>query len=216
MQFYAMLSGLGPEERATRIPELLALVDLTEASRQKMRGYSKGMKQRLGLAQALVHDPQVIFLDEPTDGVDPIGRAHIRDVLLKLKAQGKTIFINSHLLGEVEQVCDRVAIMEQGLIVEQGVISDLTSSEGQHRITTVPGADAQILESLAQFASNVSASDGVLELTLPCTEDIDRVVDLLRAKHISIRSIEGKKNTLEQVFLEAVDSANGSGEEEAR
>ena len=99
----------------------------------KIRTYSKGMKQRLGIAQALLHDPEVIFLDEPTDGVDPVGRREIRDLMGELKEEGHTIFLNSHLLGEVELICDRVAILQQGELVREGTIEELTKQKGALR-----------------------------------------------------------------------------------
>ena len=99
----------------------------------KIKTYSKGMKQRLGIAQSLLHDPEVIFLDEPTDGVDPLGRREIRELMGRLKEKGHTIFLNSHLLGEVELICDRVAILQQGELVREGTIAELTEAEGAVR-----------------------------------------------------------------------------------
>ena len=120
LDFYAMLSGVPRSLRRRRVPELLAMVGLGKDARRKIRGFSKGMKQRLGLAQALLHEPRVLLLDEPTDGVDPVGRAEIRDVLLQLKNEKRTVFLNSHLLSEVERLCDRVAILERGQVVREG------------------------------------------------------------------------------------------------
>src|SRR5207247_7133376 len=101
--------------------------------------YSKGMKQRLGVAQSLMHEPDVIFLDEPTDGVDPVGRRHIREMLARLKGQGRTIFINSHLLSEVELICDRVGILQKGEMVREGNIAELTRTRGMFVIGLAPG-----------------------------------------------------------------------------
>src|SRR5262245_18670611 len=109
LDFYGALLDMPRSERKQRIPEMLELVGLKGRMHYKIRTYSKGMKQRLGVAQAILHDPEIIFLDEPTDGVDPVGRREIRDMLHQLKEEGKTIFLNSHLLGEVELICDRVA-----------------------------------------------------------------------------------------------------------
>src|SRR5262245_4343909 len=111
LDFYGQLLGVPHAKRKSRIPDMLDTVGLKERMHTKIRGYSKGMKQRLGVAQALMHEPDVIFLDEPTDGVDPVGRRHIREILLKLKEEGKTVFINSHLLGEVELISDHVVIL---------------------------------------------------------------------------------------------------------
>src|SRR5436190_15953839 len=117
-------------ERQKRIGEVLDMVGIKGRMYYKIRTYSKGMKQRLGVAQALMHDPDVIFLDEPTDGVDPVGRRHIREILTHLKSKGRTIFLNSHLLGEVELICDRVGILQRGEMVREGSIAELTRTRG--------------------------------------------------------------------------------------
>src|SRR4029077_10815455 len=117
LAFYGQLLDVPRPVRRRRIPEMLELVGLKGRMGYKLRTYSKGMKQRVGIAQALMHDPELIFLDEPTDGVDPVGRREIRALLQQLKAQGKTIFLNSHLLSEVELVCDRVGILQQGRMI---------------------------------------------------------------------------------------------------
>ena len=113
--------------RRRRTSELLELVRMTKWSGARLRTYSKGMQQRIALAQALMNDPDLVVLDEPTDGLDPVGRKETRDVLLQLRAEGKTVFLNSHLLGEVEQICDRVAILVEGNVVRQGTIAEMTA-----------------------------------------------------------------------------------------
>src|SRR5204863_4264972 len=120
LDFYGALLDVPRRERARRIPEALEQVGLRGRMDYKIRTYSKGMKQRLGIAQALFHDPEVVFLDEPTDGVDPVGRREIRAIMARLKGEGKTLFLNSHLLGEVELVCDRVGILQEGELVREG------------------------------------------------------------------------------------------------
>jgi ABC-2 type transport system ATP-binding protein len=167
------------------------------------------MKQRLGLAQAMVHDPRVLFLDEPTDGVDPVGRAHIRQVLLQLKGEGRTIFLNSHILGEVEQVCDRVAILEQGRLLRYGSVLELTRSEGVLLVSTVPAVEGELLERLRELAVAVNARGAELEVALRAEDDVDRVVDLLRSRGISIRLLQAKRQSLEDAFLLAVGDGNG-------
>jgi len=212
IHFYARLSGMSGEDRRRRVPELLDLVGLRDAARRKVRTYSKGMKQRLGLAQALAHDPRIVFLDEPTDGVDPVGRAEIRDILVKLKRERKTIFLNSHLLSEVEQVCDRVAILEFGRVVREGTIEELTEGEGLVRIRTSPDPSPAVMEELEKIAISVQPRDGELELTFEREEDIDRVVDLLRARSLGIRSLVSKRHTLEEVFIQTLDVGSARGE----
>src|SRR5205823_4552413 len=130
LEFYSGLYGLSRDDRKKRIPEMLELVGLRGRMHSKIRTYSKGMKQRLGLAQAMFHNPEVIILDEPTDGVDPVGRKEIRAIMQQLKADGKTIFLNSHLLGEVELICDRVAILQRGEMIREGDIATLTKQKG--------------------------------------------------------------------------------------
>ena len=127
------------KEKKQRIEEMLDLVGLKRRMHYKIRTYSKGMKQRLGIAQALFHDPEVIFLDEPTDGVDPVGRREIRDLLHQLKEEGKTIFLNSHLLGEVELITDRVAILDRGELIRQGTTKELTQQQGLYVIGLAAG-----------------------------------------------------------------------------
>src|SRR5215469_14895695 len=139
LHFYGALLGMSRKDREWRIPEVLELVGLRGRMHYKVRTYSKGMKQRLGVAQALMHDPEIIFLDEPTDGVDPVGRREIRDLMQGLKAQGKTIFLNSHLLSEVEQICDRVAILQRGEVVREGDIASLTKVQGFFLFGLAPG-----------------------------------------------------------------------------
>lgn len=210
LYFYGRLSGVSGGTLRSRVAELLEFVDLGKAARRKIRSYSKGMKQRLGLAQALVHDPQVLFLDEPTDGVDPVGRAVIRDMLAKLKDDGKTIFLNSHLLSEVERICDRVGILENGELVREGTIDALTRSERVVGVTTVPALGPSDIEALLQVATAVEplrgakATADTFEIGLAQDDDLDRVVDLLRARNLSIRWLAMKKLSLEEVFLGAV------------
>jgi ABC-2 type transport system ATP-binding protein len=134
LEFYGAMSSVDRPTRRRRAAELLQTVGLSERAKSRVRTYSKGMQQRLGLAQALMNDPQLVVLDEPTDGLDPIGRREVRDVLKSLRDQGRTVFINSHLLSEVESICDRVAILSAGKVVRQGTIEDLTASSVYYEI----------------------------------------------------------------------------------
>ncbi|MEQ8767092.1 MAG: ABC transporter ATP-binding protein, partial [Planctomycetota bacterium] len=211
IHFYGTLSGMPSAALRTRTAELLEQVGLSGAAQKKVRGFSKGMKQRLGLAQAMVHDPDVIFLDEPTDGVDPKGRAEIREVLSTLKQQGKTIFLNSHLLSEVEQICDRVGILHQGVLVREGATRELTRSEGSFVITTKPAPDEATLAALREKVVALTCEGDSLEVQIEREDDIDGVVDLLRSRSIGIRTLNGKKLTLEQVFLQVIGTEAAPG-----
>jgi len=144
LDIYGQMSGVSDTERARRIPELLDRVGLSHASDQKLRGYSKGMLQRAGLAQALLNEPDLLILDEPTDGVDPVGRREIRDMLVELKDEGKTVFINSHLLSEVEKVCTEIAILNEGKLVRTGSIEELTAQERTYRLACTPIPEAVV------------------------------------------------------------------------
>lgn len=142
LDYYASLASVPRDVRKKRAPELLELVGLRDWSTKKVKGFSKGMRQRLGIANSLMNDPDLIVLDEPTDGVDPVGRRDIRAVLQHLKSQGKTIFLNSHLLSELEMVCDEVAILVQGLVSAQGTIDQLTRSSRRYEIEVAPPGEA--------------------------------------------------------------------------
>jgi ABC-2 type transport system ATP-binding protein len=129
LRFYARIFGLSRAETDQRIDQLLKLVELEAARKRPIRSYSKGMQQRVGLAQALINNPDLLILDEPTSGLDPLGRMKVREIIQRLKNEGKTVFFSSHELGEVETVCDRVAIIHQGELKAVGRVHDIT---GQH------------------------------------------------------------------------------------
>ncbi|OGZ93827.1 MAG: hypothetical protein A2633_04315 [Candidatus Sungbacteria bacterium RIFCSPHIGHO2_01_FULL_47_32] len=131
MSFVGDIFGLATDIKKQRILTLLGEVDLLDAKDLQVRKYSKGMTQRLGLAQALVNDPEVVFLDEPLDGLDPLGRADTKKLLLALKKRGKTIFFNSHILSDVEDICDVVGIIDKGKLVTYGSVEDVSAGEGR-------------------------------------------------------------------------------------
>ena len=125
LRFYAKVFGLSRSETDKRVPELLSLVELTPASKRPIKSYSKGMQQRIGIAQALINNPDLLILDEPTSGLDPLGRMKVREIIQRLKDEGKTVFFSSHELGEVETVCDNVAIVHQGRVQAKGSVKDI-------------------------------------------------------------------------------------------
>lgn len=168
VEFYAALAGVGRRERQRRRDELLDVVGMREWAGIKVKGYSKGMRQRVGIAQAIVNDPDLVVLDEPTDGVDPVGRRDIRAILVRLKEQGKTVFLNSHLLSELEMVCDRVAILVQGRVATQGTIDDLTREKRYYEIEITadsPGAASQHLRAALPEGSTVAPAAKAADLT---------------------------------------------------
>lgn len=204
LHFYGELLGLPRAERNRRIPEVLEMVNLTGRMHYKIRTYSKGMKQRVGVAQAIFHDPGVIFLDEPTDGVDPVGRTKIRAMLAGLKEQGKTIFINSHLLSEVELICDRVGILQRGEMIQEGDIETLTRQKDLYEIGLGRGQELPEDE-LRGKGYRVRRAEVMWEIELSDGQSIDPVVDLVRARGLSVRHLMEKRQTLEDLFLKIVD-----------
>ena len=201
LDFYGQLLGMPGSRRAKAIPQMLEQVGIAERMHYKIRTYSKGMKQRVGIAQALLHKPEVIFLDEPTDGVDPVGRRDIREMLLELKKQGSTIFINSHLLGEVELICDRVAILRKGKMIREGDVATLTRQKGRFLMGLAPG-QAMPTDALRNLGYSVNPLDDHWEVHLLGGQSIDPVVDYLRDKGFNLRHLVEKRQSLEDLFLE--------------
>jgi ABC-2 type transport system ATP-binding protein len=204
LDFYGALSGMNTTARRKRIPELLNLVGLEERAHSLRLGkYSKGMLQRVGLAQALIHSPKLLVLDEPSDGVDPVGRKHIRDVLQALEQQGVTIFLNSHLLAEVELFCREVAIIQRGKLALTGTVEELTSGSG-YRIEGLHVPEALETELRAK-ARSFAANNGSLQLMFATRVEANQAMDLLRSKGCEIESMGRTKSTLEEVFMKTVD-----------
>jgi ABC-2 type transport system ATP-binding protein len=232
LDFYGALLGVSASERRRRIPEALETVGIKGRMHYKIRTYSKGMKQRLGIAQALMHDPELIFFDEPTDGVDPLGRREIRDLMQTLKKQGKTIFLNSHLLGEVELVCDRVAILHRGDVVQEGTIEALTQQSGLFTIGLAPGQDFPVDEVRA-LGYRVARAGLFWEVALTGEagpseaikrpgdasahrQNIDAVIQLLYARGLNLRHLVEKRVSLEDLFIETVEAAEPGVDERPR
>jgi ABC-2 type transport system ATP-binding protein len=207
MDFYGQIYGLSRDERRRKIPDMLDVVGIRNRMHNRIRTYSKGMKQRLGIAQAMFHDPTVIFLDEPTDGVDPVGRREIRDLMQRLKGEGKTVFLNSHLLGEVELICDRVAILHQGELARQGTVADLTRQENRYVVGLATGQTFPADE-VARTGYTVEAVAGFTEVVVPEGKSIDAVLALLQSKGLNLRHLVEKKQSLEDVFVSMVDAAD--------
>ena len=209
LDYYGGLSGLSSAEVKRRRGDLLTLVGLKKWGDTNVRKFSKGMQQRLGLAQAMLHDPDLLILDEPTDGVDPVGRADIRRVLGELKARGKTVFLNSHLLQELELVCDRAAILRDGEVRGLGNLDDLRGG-GERVALRVVGEEAAVRSAAGDAAVTAAGTDGDgrgrFEVTLGEADQprIDAAVDALRAAGVSLHSLTRTKPTLEEAFLRAV------------
>lgn len=188
-----------------RIPQLLELVGLSQADARKkqMRRYSKGMLQRVGMAQALINDPDLVFLDEPMSGLDPLGRYQMREIILFLKASGKTIFFNSHLLNEVEKICDRVAILAQGELICSGSLNQLLGENNTYHIQG-QGGDREILKKW--IASLEFGVDGSWQGTLE--KDDDDFLSSLGLMGGKIISMNLSRQSLEEFFIQQIQSRN--------
>ncbi len=216
LEYYGSLSGLSVGETNRRRGKLLETVGLADWGRTNVTKYSKGMLQRLGLAQAMLHEPDVLVLDEPTDGVDPVGRSEIRDVLNQLKSQGKTIFLNSHLLQEIELVCDRVAILFEGEVLKVGPVEDVTSladDTGLLEVTLELEGDAEAIAGVLPDEAGKLEQTGESrwQVKVPSLNQggIDSLVDAVRGRGLSIVSITRQRQTLEEAFLRLVRGAAG-------
>lgn len=202
VRFSGRLCGVPGREIEERVRPLLELVGMHKWADTKVRKYSKGMVQRVGLAQALIGGPDILFLDEPTDGIDPVGKVEIRKVLQGLRDQGKTIFLNSHLLSEVEAVADRVAILSQGKLIRIGSVEDLTVRENQYEIEADIGNER--IEVPKEMGKRAMITARKMVVILNKAEDINYVIDQLRLRRVKIWSVKPMRQSLEQSFFEAV------------
>jgi len=216
LDYYGAMAHVPIRDRRARIPVLLERVKMTRWADTRIAKFSKGMMQRLGIAQALINEPDIVFLDEPTDGVDPVGRREIRDILSWLRKEGKTVFLNSHLLSEVEQVCTRVAILDDAHVVQVGTVEQLTALGSTYRvvchaptaadverIAVIVGAEAQPANAGHELAS--------FECTVGGPEEINAVIDRLRTAGIWIREVAPGRRTLEEHFIQIVSDTKAPG-----
>ncbi len=203
MRFYASLFGINDKALCEN---LLERVNLSGDMNRPISQYSKGMQQRVGLAQSLLNDPELLFLDEPTGGLDPIAHIEIRDLILKFREEGRTVFISSHELSDVERICDRVAIINKGELVHQGHLDELLTG-GRIEITA-DHLDEATANGFRSDDSVVSFKDGRLILDMPDTNETNAVGDAIRAKNGHVTSIIPRRKRLEDLFLESVSSDN--------
>ena len=201
LNFYSDLSLVKKENKQAQVQSLLQLVDLNHAAGLQLRKFSRGMLQRIGLAQALINEPALVFLDEPLGGLDPLGRKEIRDIIVRLKEEGKTVFLSSHILQDIEMICDRVAILVDGRIINQGSLQDLISEQITVTEITVSGIQT---EDLADLGEPYSVQGGRILLKVFEEDKITEVLQLVQAKKGKIHSLIPRTETLEDLFVGAV------------
>jgi ABC-2 type transport system ATP-binding protein len=202
--YMGRLNGVNRAAMKRRIPALLERVGLGD-ERKPVKAYSKGMQQRLGLAQALVSDPEVLFLDEPTDGLDPLGRKDVRDLLVQLRAEGKTIFLNSHLLSEIELVCDRIVILNKGKVARSATPEEFTRGTGEY-LVRVAAADEAVRAAAAAVTGHDAAGweQNTLRFAPRDRAQLNSLLDRLRGVPVEIEAVEPVRLSLEDFFLQVV------------
>jgi ABC-2 type transport system ATP-binding protein len=205
LRFHGRLFGLRGVPLEARIQTLLARVDLLDAADRPIRGYSKGMLQRAGLAQALINEPELVFLDEPTSGLDPLGRLLVRDIIAELRTRGTTVFLNSHLLGEVEATCNRVAFVKQGRVVGELDLTSDAPAAGIDVVLRLAPVDSSTLGGLARFGTDVrqTGTDRV-ELRVPAEAAVAAAVAYLVGRGVSVFGVESRRKSLEAWFVEVM------------
>jgi ABC-2 type transport system ATP-binding protein len=200
--YYGELANVDRAILRTRVVELLERVGLeSKAFDRQLRKFSKGMLQRVGLAQALIHDPDVVFLDEPMSGLDPIGRRQVRDLILELRDTGKTVFFSSHILSDVEALCDRIAILNKGRLVDTGLLADLLLSKTDGLEIVATGIEATAVDALAAEGLAITQSPGGVTVRVPTEHDVDHALERLRAHGARLVSVTRTGGSLEDFFV---------------
>jgi ABC-2 type transport system ATP-binding protein len=208
LDFHARLAGLSAADRAARIPKVLDIVGLSGRGGDRIRSYSKGMTQRIGIAQAIIHDPALVLLDEPTSALDPVGRREVRDLIRSLRERGMTVFLNSHLLSEVEMVCDRVAIVDRGRVVRSGALSDLLGGLPELKIT-VDRIDPWLLDILAAHGEILSVNGTSVTLGVTTLDASAQVAESVVRGGYCLYALVPSHQSLEDVFVSLVERSSG-------
>lgn len=201
LRFYAQLFGLPREQREKKINDLLQLVGLPHVSNVQLRKFSRGMLQRIGLAQALINEPSLVFLDEPLGGLDPIGRKDMRDIILRLRDEGKTVFLCSHILQDIEMICDRVAIIVEGRIINQGKLQDLVSEKILFYEVVTSGISASFVKDLGEC---LAEDGGRLLLKVTAEEKVKDIMKIVLDHGGRLHSLTPRTATLEDLFVDLV------------
>lgn len=208
LDFHADLYRMPRERSKNRIPELLERLGLLSHSNKALREFSKGMLQRIGLAQALLNDPDLIFLDEPTSGLDPIGRVLVRDIIRELRQQGSAVFLNSHLLGEVEVTCDRVAFIKHGQIIRMSSLQMLEKGEFTVELR-VKGLRENVFAGLSKWGRDVRIEGENLFLTIEIEESLPEIHRYLSGQNVDVYWCKAQKTSLETLFMETIGNDGG-------
>ena len=208
LEYYGQLSGVPAKERSARVEQMLARVGLKDAARVQLRKFSKGMLQRAGLAQAILHDPKVVFLDEPMSGLDPMGRREVRDLIQQLRQEGKTVFFSTHILSDAEALCDHVAVINHGELRGVGAVAELTS-QMQGKVEVIfYGRSAPA--ALLSLGAQARVSGDMVNAVLP-EEQQEAALETLRREHIKLISLTPVRGSLEEFYIEKLHPAESKG-----
>ena len=216
LEFYGHLFGLWGSVLGKRVDELLELVGMTHAKDLQLRKFSKGMLQRVGVAQALINDPELVVLDEPMSGLDPIGRKEVRDLILRLKESGKTVLFSSHILHDAEVLCDRVAMILKGRLVACGKVTDLLDQGANHQVElVVDRLTSEGLDHLRPLADKVVMQGDRMLVVLKSQQDVGGALEIIRAAKASLVSLNPQKGSLEDLFIREVAGHKNPSEHRA-
>ncbi len=212
LDYFGRLFGLSGDERKRRIDRLLARVGLSDAVNRSLRKFSKGMLQRLGVAQALINDPDLLVFDEPLSGLDPMGRKAIRDIMIEEREKGKTIFFSSHILSDIEHVCDRVAIITHGVMRREGPLSELLSGKTRESEIVIGNANEALKAALdALVETRVELGSGV-EKVVVGIDQVGGVLELVHSKGGVVQEVNPHRDSLEDFFVRTAEESEGAAE----
>jgi ABC-2 type transport system ATP-binding protein len=198
LYFYSQLFSIKKNEREEKIKGLLRIVGLEQSADLQLRKFSRGMLQRIGLAQSLLNDPSLVLLDEPLGGLDPIGRKEIRDIIVELKQEGKTVFLSSHILQDIEMICDRVAIIVNGEVVNQGTLKDLISEKILFTEIELSGVEEKELKNLGE---SLTEKGGRILLKVFEEDNVEKILELVKSQKGKVHSLIPRTETLEDLFV---------------
>ena len=204
LNYYGQLSGMPARNRSARVEEMLKRVGLSDSAGVELRKFSKGMLQRVGLAQAVLHDPKLVFLDEPMSGLDPMGRREVRDLIHQLRSEGKTVFFSTHILSDAEALCDRVGVIQNGELRGVGAVAELTS-QSQGKIEIIFHSQ-KVPAGLTALGAEARVSGDMVNAVLPEAQQ-DAALDLLRRERIRLISLAPVRRSLEEYYLQKLQPA---------
>lgn len=205
LDYYGQLYGMDRRTRRSKIDEILEMVGLAQAANLPLKGYSKGMLQRIGLGQALLNDPRIVFLDEPQSGLDPFGRKEMRDIILKLKEEGKTVFFSSHILSDAEMICNRVGILYKGKLINVGYLRDLLSAKTKEYEIVASDLQEEMLKDLEAKCERVVVRKQDVMLCVRQKADAEQIVRTILAGPAQLVSYTPRQETLEEYFIRQIE-----------